>query len=78
MPVAQPLPPPPATVRHRPQLVIAGFLGAGKTTLLRNLLTALADHSVTSDVILNGPGLDSGSLLDLTRDHLGADCTLAS
>lgn len=53
MPSARSLPPPPLIVRHRPQLVITGFLGAGKTTLLRNLLSALADHGVTSDVILN-------------------------
>jgi len=47
------LPPPPIVIRHRPQLVIAGFLGVGKTTLLRNLLGALHDHDITSDVILN-------------------------
>lgn len=73
------LPPPPIVIRHRPQLVIAGFLGAGKTTLLRNLLGALYDHDITSDVILNdyeNAELDAETLRDKASaiSPLSASC----
>lgn len=79
MPSVRSLPPPPVVVRHRPQLVVAGFLGAWKTTLLRKLLAALAEHGVTSDVILNdyeNAELDAETLREsaATISPLSASC----
>lgn len=79
MPSIRTLPPPPVVIRHRPQLVIAGFLGAGKTTLLRNLLGALQEYDITSDVILNdyeNAELDAETLRDKASaiSPLSASC----
>lgn len=69
----------PSVIAVRPVILLTGFLGAGKTTLLRELLIAVKQKGMQSDVILNDyadANLDSATLEQYTQsiEPLTATC----